>query len=123
MAIVNLTQHNATPDQISAGVVEPAVAKSIVSSLLDINTLSDALSVTVLNAKVEALVALAEESGCDTAMIGGAPFLMAPLAGALKDAGITPVYAFSKRVPGEVQLPDGTVKKTLTFCHEGFVPA
>ena len=57
------------------------------------------------------------------AMIGGAPFLMEPLAHALRNRGFVPVYAFSRRESEEVVQPDGSVKKVAVFRHLGFVGA
>ena len=65
---------------------------------------------------------LGNTEGTDV-MIGGAPWLSEPLERALKREGFRPVYAFSKRISVEETLPDGTVKKTQVFRHEGFVPA
>ena len=54
-------------------------------------------------------------------MIGGAPYLMPLLEKALKKRRLHPVYAFSRRIVKEVRNPDGTVKKTVLFKHEGFI--
>jgi hypothetical protein len=56
-------------------------------------------------------------------MIGGAPYLMAPLERSLRSVGVYPVYAFSVRESVEQTAPDGTVRKTNVFRHAGFVPA
>jgi len=55
------------------------------------------------------------------ALIGGVPYLMAPLERALRRRGVTPLYAFSRRESREETLPDGSVRKTATFRHMGFV--
>ena len=57
----------------------------------------------------------------DYVMIGGAPFFMAALESALRDVGVTPIYAFSKREVVEEPQSDGSVKKTAVFRHAGFV--
>lgn len=57
------------------------------------------------------------------ALIGGAPYLMGPLEKALKEKGIQPLYAFSKRVSVETTQPDGSVLKTAKFVHEGYIEA
>jgi hypothetical protein len=54
-------------------------------------------------------------------MLGGAPFLMAPLHVALVEAGFVPVYAFSERVSTETIDGNGNTIKTSTFAHKGFV--
>jgi len=116
--ILNLTQHVATPEQVSAGVVEPK-DKSIVQSLLTFNTLPDSLD--ILDAADE-LAELASASGCSSAMIGVAPFLMSALESALMDAGVQPVYAFSIRESADQTQADGSVRKVAVFRHVGFVP-
>jgi len=55
------------------------------------------------------------------AMIGGAPYLMAPLEKALGVQGIDPLYSFSERVSAEEIQPDGSVKKVAIFRHKGWV--
>ena len=56
-------------------------------------------------------------------MIGGAPFFMGPLERALRENGITPLYAFSKREAADIKQADGSIKKTQIFRHVGFVEA
>lgn len=55
------------------------------------------------------------------AMIGGAPYLMAPLERALKAVGVQVCYALSDRVSIEQPQPDGSVTKTSVFKHVGFL--
>ena len=57
------------------------------------------------------------------AMIGGALWLMAPLAAALREQGIEAVFAFSVRETEEQKQADGSVRKVAVFRHAGFVPA
>jgi len=54
-------------------------------------------------------------------MIGGAPYFMGALESALLEAGVEPVYAFSRRVSEEMIQPDGSVRKVGVFRHVGFV--
>ena len=56
-------------------------------------------------------------------MIGGAPYLMAPLESALKQCGFTVVYAYSERIGKEHVKDDGTVLKSFEFKHLGFYEA
>lgn len=56
-------------------------------------------------------------------MIGGALWLMAPLAAELRDRGIEPVFAFAVRDTEEQIQPDGSVRKVAVFRHTGFVQA
>ena len=117
--IVNLTQHPATPAQREAGVVEPSRrVKERIQAMLTFFDLPDAETIR-LHAK--ALVKITTELGYSKVMIGGAPFLMSTLERLLKTAGVTPLYAFSKRESVEEPLPEGGVKKTQVFKHLGFV--
>lgn len=121
MKILNLTQHNATPEQIKAGVVD--------LNERDRETWSKAITFNELPtaSDIEKAVFLAcdlcLENDAIAAMIGGAPFLMSPLVDELKRIGVQPVFAFSKRESKEVVKEDGTVEKVSVFRHEGFVEA
>ncbi|MEK7509560.1 MAG: hypothetical protein AAB605_02495 [Patescibacteria group bacterium] len=117
--ILNLTQHAATPDQVQAGVVEPA-DKPAVSTLLTFDTAPDQGE---LQRRASALAAMATNAGTPAAMIGGAPYLMAPLEKALREAGVKPVYSFSERRSSEQTQPDGSVRKVNVFVHVGWVEA
>jgi len=117
MKILNLTQHNATPEQVSQGVVEPK-DKAQVQALLTFDELPTAEEI---RRRAEALAEIAAAEGAEAAMIGGAPYLMADLEAALQARGIRPVYAFSRREVVETQMPDGTVVKKTVFRHLGFV--
>ena len=125
MVILNLTQHIATTEQISAGVrdLPPEVRKQL-SELLTFDVLpshEEIVGRAIRIAELADMAAQALEAG--EAMIGGAPYLMAPLEGALHYRGIASVYAFSVRTSAEVVQPDGTVRKVAEFRHVGFVPA
>lgn len=129
--ILNLTQHDATPEQVAAGVVSPGAlaghwdgldpdACSFVRRQLTFVALPD--SETIL-ARAGLLAEYAASTGVARAMIGGAPYLMAPLERALREEGIEPVYAFSVRESAEQTQEDGSVRKVQMFRHAGFVPA
>ena len=137
MTILNLTQHNATPAQITSGVVDLVGSdKDLLVKLLTFNTLP---TVEEIESRAQKIAYIASdlyieeknnwiESGLDEddfeeyhAMIGGAPFLMGPLEVALKKFDIIPVYAFSVRDSVDVKQADGSVKKTAIFNHGGFV--
>jgi len=113
-SIINLTQHAATPEQKKDGVID----STSLSKLLTFTTLPSPIEVQL---RAQMLAQIAVDSNCSKAMIGGAPYLMAPLEDALKQAGIEPLYAFSKRQVKEVTKEDGTVEKTNIFVHQGFV--
>lgn len=116
--ILNLTQHEATPEQLAAGVEEPGTRKGSVQALL---TFRDLPSREEIAARAVALAALAQGYGASAAMIGGALWLMAPLEAALRGLGIRPLYAFSVRESVEETAPDGSVRKVAVFRHKGFV--
>ena len=119
--VLNLTQHEATPDQLAAGVYEPpSPAKEIICRLLTFDNLPT-LSDIVNRAAELAEIAAALSFWGQMVMIGGAPWLMGHLERWLRDRGLTPVYAFSKRVVKEEVLPNGEVRKTSSFVHEGFI--
>lgn len=115
--IINLTQHKATAEQLEAGVVEPA-EKAAVQAILTFDAIP---SVEEIQQRALLLAAIAVQSGCKKAMIGGAPFFMSALESALKAQGIAPVYAFSQRESVESIQSDGSVVKTNMFKHVGFV--
>lgn len=123
--VLNLTQHRATDEQIEDGVFDlhPEHQEKL-KRLLTFNDLPPAIEVAV-NAELAADLAadVAAAAGCRHVMIGGAPFLMSPLQRALKKRGLVPLYAFSRRESVEEKLPDGSVRKTAVFRHQGFVAA
>lgn len=116
--ILNLTQHEATPDQISDGVFEPS-EKDLVKALITftrVPTVEEMLE----KAGVLARIALREEASA--AMIGGAPYFMAPLERALIAVNVRPCYSFTERRSSEIIDPvTGEVKKTQLFVHAGWV--
>lgn len=115
--ILNLTQHGASAEQVSEGVIEPSDKKEVQELLTFVGmpTMSEVFE------RAEKLAQIAADSGCDKAMIGGAPYLMAPLHMALNAKGITPLYAFSERECVEKKGEDGSIVKTTVFRHKGFV--
>lgn len=130
--ILNLTQHPATPDQIAAGVVDLPTAER--AALVDALTFDECPSAEDVAQRAHTIAEMAAYSdvfgeqgapmpGRDRAMIGGAPWLMAPLAEQLRQRGIEPVFAFSRREVAEQAQPDGSVRKVAVFRHAGWVPA
>jgi len=129
MYILNLTQHAATPEQRSAGVFD--MTGDHLMTLVELLTFNDLPTQQEVEERAQqiaelALAWLTDNDVIDTvgdirAMIGGAPFLMAPLEGALRDQGITPVYAFSRRESVEERQSDGSIVKRTVFRHLGFV--
>jgi hypothetical protein len=134
MAIMNLTQHRATPDQVAAGVFDlPEDERRHLMSLLTFSDLPSKDEIKERANEVAALAALLAD-GADReershndmggfalhGMIGGAPFMMRALEDALKDQGIEPLYSFSIRESVE-ETRDGSVIKQNVFRHIGFV--
>ena len=119
--ILNLTQHAATEEQRVAGVVEPA-NKSKVQELITFDALPSPEQIWTAADEV-AKIAEYELSFSvfRRAMIGGAPFFMAPLERALLSRGIQPMYAFSKRESVDQPQADGSIRKTQIFRHAGFI--
>ena len=117
MKILNLTQHDPTPEQIERGVVNllPAEWRA------EVLTFNDLPQDGEVQQRAERIARRAAKTGFGTVMIGGAPFLMAPLVIALKRRGIKPVFAFSRRESVEKMAADGAVTKTQVFRHLGFV--
>ena len=128
--ILNLTQHEPTPEQLAAGVMNlPAAARQELHRLLTFesipspNEIIEAARAIAALAYSEFVAQGMEPDGWHDSlcMIGGAPYLMSALEGALDDQFMKPLYAFSRREVVEQHLPDGSVKKSATFKHVGFV--
>lgn len=129
--ILNLTQHAATTEQIKAGVVD--LTGDELASLKEALTFSELPTEQDIRERAEHIASLAIFNGLgpddgddpyfERAMIGGALWLMAPLAAELRAHGIEPVFAFSVRETEEQTQPDGSVRKIAVFRHAGFVPA
>ena len=118
MTIYNLTQHNITAEQESAGVVElNEICKSEVRAYLTFNSIPSKKQIQE-NARRLVASLLTYHPKTQKVLIGGAPFFMSALEQALKAKGLEAVYAFTQRT---VEEKDG-VKKSV-FKHEGFIPA
>ncbi|NP_835589.1 hypothetical protein Rm378p002 [Rhodothermus phage RM378] len=129
MTILNLTQHNPTPEQMEAGVVNlPDDQWNRVKELLTFEEIPDFDQMMSRAWEIAALAAgFFKKSGetedilLGAAMIGGAPYFMPFLVNALMAFCIIPLFSFTKRVSVEEQQPDGTVVKKTVFRHEGWV--
>lgn len=119
--IINLTQHAASAEQLNAGVIEP-LRKDLIKKELNFDDLPTEEEILE---RADRLANLAENEGehVTAALIGGAPYLMAPLERALRQRNITPLYAFSRRESVERTLKNGKVEKTTIFRHLGFIEA
>lgn len=112
--IINLTMHEATPEQ---GAFEPS-NKSEVKELLLFKELPTDKEI---KQRASRLAQIAYENGATHAMIGGALYLMSSLERYLLGWGVKPVYAFSERVSVEVVNDKGEVEKDSVFKHLGFI--
>jgi hypothetical protein len=139
--ILNLTQHKATADQRSAGVIDiPTQFEAELVSLLTFRSISETAKSEIdkrVNGLVRLVVSVASaidntlpidpEIGFNpiigAVMLGGPLFLMGPLAVAIEEAGYQPLFAFSRRESEEQTLSDGSVRKIQVFKHLGFVEA
>lgn len=127
--ILNLTQHPATPDQVADGVVD--LTGDALLALKDALTFNHLPTIGEIRDRADWIAALASDYitkkglrpdvGRPEAMIGGAPFLMAPLERALLNRKIDPVYAFSQREVVEQIDDQGQVSKKSVFRHLGFI--
>jgi len=119
--VINMTQHNPTPEQAEVGVYNPA-EWGRAKELLTFDELPSRDEVFDRARQLtEIALAERERTGAAEVMIGGAPFFMPALYHALLSKGFIPVFAFSRRVSVEKTNPDGTVTKSQVFKHEGFV--
>lgn len=120
MKILNLTQHRATPEQVAAGVQEPAEYHK--NQIQELSTFDSIPTREMLIDRADQISEIVRwKYSVNAAMIGGAPFFMPHLAKSLTSKGITPLYAFSRRESVEEEQPDGSIKKLSVFRHIGFV--
>ena len=117
--ILNMTQHDATPEQLAAGVIEPSSEiKDYIKEALTFRSLPDEYTI---HKRAWRLAQIATKSEAESVMIGGAPYLMSALERELKGIGKHVMYAYSERVSEDHVQPDGSVKKVSAFKHIGFV--
>ena len=138
--IINLTQHSMTEEQYKYNnedlleiKFKPYNGTSVgspdyIKRLLNFDTIPSKKEIIgraiALAAYASGLLNQAKNNGDRLyALIGGAPYLMAPLEEALKQEGIIPLYAFSQRESVETVNADGTVVKTAVFKHKGYIEA
>jgi hypothetical protein len=125
--ILNLTQHEPTPEQVEAGVV--MLDEEFHESVRKLLTVDEVLPPWEIGSRIFDVILLIkrryelmkDEDRPRKALIGGAPFLMSRLEFGLLRFGLMPVYAFSKRESVEEQMPDGSVVKKNVFKHRGFI--
>lgn len=126
MSIINATMHNATPDQIAAGVIElPDNAKAELKKLLTFNDLPTRDVLEERASQVEQLIAETfKDEDYNAVMIGGAPFFQSFLEATISTSAVlktqTYCHAFSRRECMETHNDDGSVSKSYVFKHLGF---
>ena len=138
--ILNLTQHYVTVEQAEANVIDLELddARRVIEAL-NFNSLPTQAEIkNRCNVIYNAVCNIIDKDGDHFDgnelydekalkamnygfMIGGAPFLMGPLAEELSNIG-TVLFAFSERVSVE-KIIDGKTIKTSIFNHKGFVSA
>jgi hypothetical protein len=117
--IINLTQHPKTVDQTEVLDLPSDI-------LVEVKHLLNFVKIPAqgeIQARATALAAIAVDQGAQSAMIGGAPYLMSALERALTAVGVRPLYAFSVKESVESVAADGSVSKTNVFKRVGFVEA
>ena len=119
--IYNFTQHEPTPEQVIAGVINlPDDQRETMVKLLSFN---DFPYIGDIQRRANHLSSIAFAIGAEAVMIGGAPYLMPALELAMSKYGIKVLYSFSQRVSNEYTDSLGNVVKTNSFKHIGFVEA
>jgi len=119
--ILNLTQHNSTPEQIEQLVFEPK-NKRKVQEFLTFNELPTRRDIFLRSAKlVDIVLEEKKEIQFFDVMIGGALFLMSTLEHDLLNNNFTPVYSFSKRITSEIINRNKEIEKISIFKHIGFI--
>ena len=131
MIILNLTQHQATPEQLAAGVVDlDEKTRQQLGTLLTFNQLPTPEELDFTADAIWHLAYRAANERTDVpthVMIGGAPWLMSRLEAVFRQYRPGPgpnlgvLYAFSRRESVEEVRPDGSVVKRAVFRHVGFV--
>jgi len=117
MAILNLTQHRATSEQLLAGIEN--VPEKYREELEGLLTFPADYDLTLLIANAWALARLARTLKYDAVMIGGMPALMSHLERELIKADVSVCYARTERVSVDQPQPDGSTKKVSVFKHAG----
>jgi hypothetical protein len=122
--ILNATQHQATPEQLEAGIVDlkPEIRQEL-GKLLTFEELPTSMDLRVRSIQVTGLLLAQGAKPGDRIMIGGAPFFMEELADTMRRAGLRPCYAFSRRESVDQHQADGSVRKTAVFRHVGLIEA
>lgn len=117
MAILNLTQHRCTAEQLQDGIENvPSRLKEQLEALL---TFPAHYDLTSLVTNAQALVKLTKKLGYEAVMLGGMPSFMPILQAEMIKADISVGYARTERVSVDQPQPDGSVRKVSQFRHAG----
>lgn len=119
MNIINLTQHNATEDQLNAGVID--LQGDLKAALVTAITFPAVYTHEDLVSRAKRVVGIVRDAqvDCQHVMIGGMPSFMPVLQNTLQEAGYRVGYACTDRVSVDVPDGNGGVKKTSVFKHVG----
>lgn len=126
---INLTQHNASAEQLLEG--EWVLKGQSFPEVRELLTFNDIPNKDIIKDRANKLaqwaLSLLVQVDPDHnkewyVLIGGAPYLMSNLENTL-NRWSTPVYSFSKRESIETLQSDGSVVKTSIFKHVGFIEA
>ena len=117
MSILNLTHHDATLEQLEAGVVEPS-DKATVRNLL---TFVDLPTLDELRQRAYKLAEYADMEGVKKAMIEAPSYLISLLEAELIAHNIQPVHSFYGRWTTEKLDVDGRILAGIVFKHMGFI--
>ena len=120
MAILNLTQHNATADQLAAGIIDlPAEFKQELAEIITFPALYTKHDLELRARRVYSLILdLPCDIPVDGVMIGGMPSFMPVLEKELVECGFRVGYACTERQSVDKEV-DGKIIKTAIFVHVG----
>ncbi|MDO5481151.1 MAG: hypothetical protein Q4F60_02285 [Candidatus Saccharibacteria bacterium] len=119
--ILNLTQYEATTDQLEAGVIEPDFGKEFIKELL---TFEQHPTETEIRNRARRLAATAldiSRGKRGKVMIDSASCLTPALIVELKKMGFTPLFSVTRRRTEKVVQSDGSVRKLAVLRHIGWV--
>lgn len=122
MAILNLTQHNSTQDQLATNIVDLPV--DFKTALVAAITFPAVYTKTDLESAAGKVYELVRDyvpyllDGFEGAMIGGMPSFMPVLEATLISKGIRVGYACTERQSIDKEV-DGKIIKTAVFVHAG----
>ena len=124
--VLSLMKHELTPDQIADGGFTSIILKDVINAFQDFPDMESVLESAGRASQLAFMVENLWEydntiSRFKHVNIAGAGWFMVPLARELRERGFIPVQSFSARVADEVSQPDGSVKLTYTFVHQGWV--